>query len=79
MLDNNQPHESRPEMGGVTYRPGLYKIPMVRMCGSTDENRECTGLKVGHIEMYVALIRRQCGLVKIVCMNDHDVLKAHPS
>ena len=39
-------------MGGVTYRPGLYKIPMVRMCGSTDENRECTGLKVGHIEMY---------------------------
>ena len=52
MLDNNQPHESRPEVGGVTYRPGLYKIPMVRMCGSTDENRECTGLKVGHIEMY---------------------------
>lgn len=39
-------------MGGVTYRPGLYKIPMVRMCGSTDENREGTGLKVGHIEMY---------------------------
>ena len=52
MLDNNQPHESRPEVGGVTYSPGLYKIPMVRMCGSTDENRECTGLKVGHIEMY---------------------------
>lgn len=52
MQDNYQPHESYPEVGGVTYRPGLYKIPMVRMCESTDENRECTGLKEGHIEMY---------------------------
>ena len=24
-------HESCPEVDGVTYRPGVYKIPMVRM------------------------------------------------
>ena len=74
MLDNNQPHESRPEVGGVTYRPGLYKIPMVRMCGSTDENRECTGLDVYHIEMYGHLIVGQCGGVRIENMKLRIVL-----
>ena len=51
LLDRNQPLESCPEVDGVTYRPGFYKIPMVRMYASTDENRECTGLKVGRTEM----------------------------
>ena len=31
LLDRNQPHENCPEVDGVTYRPGFYKIPMVRM------------------------------------------------
>ena len=25
-------HESYPEVGGVAYRPGVYKIDMARMC-----------------------------------------------
>ena len=31
LLDNYQPHESCPEVDGVTYRPEVYKIPKVRM------------------------------------------------
>ena len=30
-------HESCPEVDGVTYRSGVYKIPMVRMSDRTDE------------------------------------------
>lgn len=29
--DRKEYHESCPEVGGVTYRPGVYKMPMVRM------------------------------------------------
>ena len=30
-------YESYPEVGGVTYMPGVYKIPMVRMSERTGE------------------------------------------
>ena len=30
-------HESCPEVDGITYRPGVYKMPMVRMSEKTDE------------------------------------------
>ncbi len=30
-------HESCPEVDGVTYMPGVYKIPMVRMTERSDE------------------------------------------
>lgn len=43
--------ESCPEVDGVIYRPGVYKIPKVRMTGRSDENREGTGLNVGLAEM----------------------------
>ncbi len=49
-------HESCPEVDGVTYRPGVYKAPMVRMSERTDEGKkfpcECTGLNEYHAEMY---------------------------
>jgi len=30
-------NESNPEVGCVTYMPGVYKMPMVRMSERTDE------------------------------------------
>lgn len=44
--------ESCPEVDGVAYRSGVYKMPMVRMTVKVGRNLECTGLKHGHIEMY---------------------------
>ena len=56
MNRRNATHEIYPEVDGVAYRPGVYKMPMVRMSARTDEeeqsSRECTGLNAGHIEMY---------------------------
>lgn len=48
--------ETCPAMDGATYRPGVYKMPMVRMSEWTDEMgvipRECTSLNRFCIEMY---------------------------
>lgn len=30
-------HETCSEMGGAAYMPGVNKLPMARMCASTDE------------------------------------------
>lgn len=45
----------------------------------TDENRECTGLDVYHIEMYGHLIVGQCGVVRIENTKLRIVLQAQSS
>lgn len=45
--------ESRPEVDGAAYMPGVYKILMVRMSGKTDELAKIKGLKRRLAEMSI--------------------------
>lgn len=47
--------ESRPEVGGVAYKSGVYKIPMVRMSDRTDELANVRVYIVEHAEMYACV------------------------
>ena len=47
--------ESRPEVDGATHRPGVYKIPMVRMSDRTDELANVRVYIVEHTEMYACV------------------------
>ena len=55
--------ESRPEVGGATYMPVVYKMPMVRMLlNTTDVNSECTSLNRDTLEMAWLSIDSVCGV-----------------
>ena len=47
--------ESRPEVGGAAYRPGVYKIPMVRMSDRTDELANVRVYIEEHTEMHACV------------------------
>lgn len=47
--------ESHPEVGGAAYRPGVYKIPMVRMSDRTDELANVRVYIEEHTEMYACV------------------------
>ncbi len=47
--------ESSPEVEYAAYRPGVYKIPMVRMSDRTDELANVRVYIEEHIEMYVCV------------------------
>ena len=72
--------ENCPEVDGATDRPGVYKMPMVRMF-----RRELTKLRMYGSKAErsrnaaVRSMRSQCGSVEIGCTKGHDVLQAHAS
>ena len=47
--------ESRPAVDDAAYRPGVYKIPMVRMSDRTDELANVRVYIVEHTEMYACV------------------------
>ena len=65
-----------------TYRPRVYKIPMVRMFTLAGEltNLRMYGSKKKTTQKCMgALKRSRCGSVEICPTNDHAVLQAQPS
>lgn len=47
--------ESRPAVDDAAYRPGVYKIPMVRMSDRTDELANVRVYIVEYTEMYACV------------------------
>ena len=70
--------ESCPEVDGVAYMPGVYKISMVRMNGSSDEP---VSVRVYTINMQkcISSFEGMCGKVRILFMKYHAELQASPS
>ena len=72
--------ENCPEVGGAADRPGVYKLPMVRMFHRELTNLRMYGSKAGRSRNAAVREKRsQCGLVGISCTKNHDVLQAHAS
>ena len=72
--------ENRPEVDGAADRPGVYKMPMVRMFRRELTKLRMYGSKVGRSRnAAVRSMRSQCGSVGIGSTKDHDVFQAHAS
>ena len=75
--------ESAPQ-GCVIDRPGVYKLPMVRMHqyvdpDGADEAANVRVLKSASQKCDVAFIRCQCGRVRVTSMKIRVALQAHQS
>ena len=64
------------EADRVTYKPRVYKIPMIRMFFKLTNLRMNGSIKKIYRNVYDGAIRCQCGLVETVPTNDHIMLQA---